>query len=876
MEKKGILTMTSVVLPRKPNGGTHFCWRFVVGVLVMVGVWTLCPSAAVAEANAYYVPPTGASSPHDWSIVGNWFRDTAGTTAMDALPGTNDQFLWNYSALNGKEIVIPTGTAASIHTLELGTENVLGKLTIGDGASLKWGHTSYVGKKGSSNELHVASGGTLTTSSSTIVGFMGTGTSGLYYGSHILVDEGGTYNQKGNLLVIGEGYKGDAFVENHGKMYLDSWLIGGGFGDSGQFYTNKAASASTYIKGYFRNYGTLTTSDHSSTLILLGGCENGYGYFYNEAGASASLMLPLYVGSAFTNSYGYVYNSGELTSTRQIYIGGRGPTDNSTLTSSSKYPRGYFYNQKGGNLTLKGELRMGVVRYGRGTLEIAQGSTATLNGATKIGYAKYSQGTVTIHSGGVLTNAGDFVLGNLGYGKMLVHGQFVPTATTPFKIGANSHTWEKSMGELEVSAGGRYYGNRKGLEIATAMNGTEGHVLLAGNAKIEKPGTINMATGTTSVATFTIAGKGILQSAGLICVGVGSDTTPVTTQSAKLVMSNDAQITGMTSSLYIAPGVYSRGEVVVADNAKISFSSPGYVDIARKSTTAEGQLRLRGGTIVLETNSTIRVGYAGSSASVCNGLLSGWGRIDRLQPTLASGQGDVFIVMFGGAITADGEGEARDLDLSVIRRVNYSDDFGNNNSGTNGWYAVNGGRLTYPCRNGSNSNLGEYYSRTEAKFVNSVHFDFTGKNGYLIGQLYANDRPDIPSGLPADDLAAKTLRLGVWRATVNKSYMDATNVTAETRGSVTSANVKIRYNNFILNALKDGEGAFDGDQRLAVYWHSGAADGAWRRVASADVASAEAAGHVISATIPSSSEAWNLGFFAVVAETKKGTNIIIR
>ena len=46
--------------------------------------------------------------------------------------------------------------------------------------------------------------------------------------------------------------------------------------------------------------------------------------------------------------------------------------------------------------------------------------------------------------------------------------------------------------------------------------------------------------------------------------------------------------------------------------------------------------------------------------------------------------------------------------------------------------------------------------------------------------------------------------------------------------------------------------------------------------ASADVASAEAAGHVISATIPSSSEAWNLGFFAVVAETKKGTNIIIR
>ena len=867
--------MNHVVLPRKPNGGSHFCWRIVVGALAMVGMWTLCPSAAVAEANAYYVPPAEASSPYDWSVVGNWFTDSAGTTALGALPGTNDQFLWNYSALNGKEIVIPSGTDASIHTLELGTDTVCGKLTVANGASLKWGHSSYVGKKGSSNELHVASGGKLTTASGTVVGYMGTSNGSAWYGSRILVDKGGEYKQAGTLLVIGDGYRGDATVENHGTMSLETWLVAGGFGDTVQYCTNKVAHSSTYIKGYLRNSGTLTTASSGSKLIVLGGVCNSRGYFYNNAGASASLNMATYVGSC-TNAIGYVYNSGELTASRLVYLGGRGDYNSDKISTSSKYPTGYLYNQAGGTLILNSDFRIGMVRYGCGTLDIAQGSTATLNGATKIGYAKYSQGTIDIHSGGVLTNAGDFVLGNLGYGKMLVHGQFVPTATTPFKIGANSHTWEKSMGELEVSAGGRYYGNRKGLEIATAMNGTHGHVLLAGNAKIEKPGTINMATGTTSVATFTIAGNGILQSAGLICVGVGSDTTPVTTQSAKLVMSNDAQITGMTSSLYIAPGVYSRGEVVVADNAKISFSSPGYVDIARKSTTAEGQLRLRGGTIVLETNSTIRVGYAGSSASVCNGLLSGWGRIDRLQPTLASGQGDVFIVMFGGAITADGEGEARDLDLSVIRRVNYSDDCGNNNSGTNGWYAVNGGRLTYPCRNGSNSNLGEYYSRGEPKFVNSVHFDFTDKDGYLIGQLYANDRPDIPSGLPADDLAAKTLRLGVWRATVNKSYMDATNVTAETRGSVTSANVKIRYNNFILNALKDGDGAFDGDQRLAVYWHSGAADGAWRRVASADVASAEAAGHVISATIPSSSEAWNLGFFAVVAETRKGTNIIIR
>ena len=54
---------------------------------------------------------------------GNWFTDSAGTTALGALPGTNDKFYWNNTALNGKEIVIPNGTAASVYTLELGTED---------------------------------------------------------------------------------------------------------------------------------------------------------------------------------------------------------------------------------------------------------------------------------------------------------------------------------------------------------------------------------------------------------------------------------------------------------------------------------------------------------------------------------------------------------------------------------------------------------------------------------------------------------------------------------------------------------------------------------------------------------------------------------
>ena len=118
--------------------------RVAVGALVAVGVWPLCPSAAAT--NAYYVPQSG-TSPFDWSIVGNWFTDAAGTTALGALPGTGDTFYWNNPALNGEEIVIPNGTEASVYALELGTDTVRGKLTVADGASLKWGHTSIVGQK---------------------------------------------------------------------------------------------------------------------------------------------------------------------------------------------------------------------------------------------------------------------------------------------------------------------------------------------------------------------------------------------------------------------------------------------------------------------------------------------------------------------------------------------------------------------------------------------------------------------------------------------------------------------------------------------------------------------------------------------------------
>ena len=177
-------------------------------------------------------------------------------------------------------------------------------------------------------------------------------------------------------------------------------------------------------------------------------------------------------------------------------------------------------------------------------------------------------------------------------------------------------------------------------------------------------------------------------------------------------------------------------------------------------------------------------------------------------------------------------------------------------------------------RDSNYANLGEYYSRKEPKFVNSVSFAFdSNKVGCLIGQLYATDRDDIPSGLPADSVADKTQRLGVWRATVAKTYeLDQVAI----GGTVAYADVTVRYDNFRLAALRDADGNLPDDLRVKLYRHDGTASGHWVKEASLSATEAAAAGHCIGGRLLKSSADWNLGFFAVAAEPKKGTVVICR
>lgn len=113
-------------------------------------------------------------------------------------------------------------------------------------------------------------------------------------------------------------------------------------------------------------------------------------------------------------------------------------------------------------------------------------------------------------------------------------------------------------------------------------------------------------------------------------------------------------------------------------------------------------------------------------------------------------------------------------------------------------------------------------------------------------------------------------RLGVWRAALRGSYK-AEEFASSGPKSFTSAQTTVRYDNFALAALRDEDGNFRPDQRIALYQHNGG----WKKVASLPVEAAEA-DHRIAGTLLPADDDWNLGFFAVVAEIPRGTVLTVR
>jgi len=392
----------------------------------------------------------------------------------------------------------------------------------------------------------------------------------------------------------------------------------------------------------------------------------------------------------------------------------------------------------GGTLNVSGLSRIG--GEGEGLLEVAGGSVTNAS-YIYVGDAAAGTGTLRI-SGGSLHGLQRVYIGNNGRGSAVVDGGTLATLGNDrdIHVGRNLN----SEGSLIVSNGTlsssyAIWVGENGLGTFTQTGGT---VYMArqwyiGNAATAT-GLVHLAGGTANVNYDCYFGR-----SGYAHVRIDDGVT-------------------FTPNRRFTCGVYSSGVGILEAGAATVTGGPGtYGYIV--GNAGHGEIHMQGTDF-----RTDRVGVRVRLSEDSYGLVRGWGSWTASSSRInAPG-----ILDNNGLIIADGYGEERDMSFATYTRA-ASDTVTNTieNVSTNGWYAVNKGRLilgamTAAVGSGVVLNWGEAPDDAEIDLVNSLRFEFgeVTTSGALTGSLLAADRSDVPA-----PPSGKAL-IGVWNVTFTGSF----------------------------------------------------------------------------------------------------------
>lgn len=190
-----------------------------------------------------------------------------------------------------------------------------------------------------------------------------------------------------------------------------------------------------------------------------------------------------------------------------------------------------------------------------------------------------------------------------------------------------------------------------------------------------------------------------------------------------------------------------RGTYIVHSGAAVTNGNAN-VGSAENSS---GTIDLRGGTFLCTGAISVRC------TASAYGSIRGYGMLYK--PNATPGLGEMNSFTMNGQVVADAQGvEGRVLDFSYARggnggKNNVKTTIVNGMDGTNGWYAVNKGVVTFPLlRVDATQYVGTFGDNVnnECDFVNTVRFSYNQKSNkgpWLEAQLYANDSAKIPDGL---------------------------------------------------------------------------------------------------------------------------------
>ena len=646
-------------------------------------------------------------------------------------------------------------------------------------------------------------------------------------------------------------------------------------------------------------------------LIVDGGSLTTYDVAY--IGQKSPGVLTLQNGGKFIAKYttyiGYINTSSDSTQ-QHVFDAKLIVADaESSFTASNNVYVGY---QKGGTSLLDNKgtvsvtgtrsLEIGawtnVVEQGdlvavvtnSGTLSVAGGNTyigrrtncvgrventgnLTIGGSEcHLGREDYSEGYLR-HSAGNLSIAGSLYVGYRGKGYLELAGN----TETVFPNGSFAlarNDWNDalhSIGELVITNNASLSRGGKALTAAINRNATA-RIALYDNAKLSDLSVLYLGNSTTD-NSFEVYDNAVVSNVNLLVLNVGATATGAGTTTMKL--SGNAKVCDITN-MYVGSNLYNHAELEIADNASLWLRDDAWetnrINVARDSyKSGDATIRLRGGTIGLGIRGALVLGNPTDNVNAgCTSRVIGYGCITN--------QGDSSRTLWSrldlcrGSVTADGEGDERDLDFGTFARLGGSIGDGRtklNSSGTNGWYAINKGRLIYPNRDAELVRFVGDYARLNndvaPKFVNSMRILLKDSNDAeitthrkLTVELYAPDRTDIPAGLVEDD--AKNRRLGVWRG----------NCGGKT-SSFAKADTTIRYDQWRLAELMENTSR---NFEICLYQYSGTK---WKKITSYPAEEAASNYYRISGTLAKTTVASaNLGWFAVVAKATTGTMISIR
>ena len=412
-----------------------------------------------------------------------------------------------------------------------------------------------------------------------------------------------------------------------------------------------------------------------------------------------------------------------------------------------------------------------------------------------------------------------------------------------------------------------------------AVAGATGMIEAKGNATLRLPHgyLIHGVVGATGIVSVCENAK-LLATENKLQAGGDANKT------GYLIVRDDALVS--VSNLCVAyqwqPKSNIRGVLEVADNAVVTNVTA--LSIGR-GQTALGVVEMRGGSLFFDYR--YRDGNAlvlGDGNADPNALIRGWGFMgfDDAKKTMVDyettfGSGSKWAGMtFCGRIIADGEGVERTLDFSRGPVATYLAD-SYNSCGTNGFYAVNKGKLKFqrslPRRVTNHKQVGIKPDNGSPLMVNGFQYTFDSATmntlgTYVFAELYATDRSDIPVGLPKGKgihhLAV--YRVGHFNETATPDVGDE-DLTDGHKAGFGSLKLKFHYDPTIVSSL--GE-----KHKICIYRCVDSVNGGWQRVGS--VAPDASSPFAETREFGPGSELWNAGWFAVVAEPNRYTSIVIR